>query len=388
MQRNAPNLGKPSARKSVLKITSTEPVGDGQRPLNYELTFLPPGQPEIKKTVQSVSIRALLRKILATLGVPSEESLQPFLKDYSARSTPLEPLLALSGNAFRTDFLDPIREQYEAMFQNEQPLRLFTIFSEPELQYLPWEWLPRPGTNDILISNPKYSLVRCPSVNIEPAIQPFKRPLGLMSLLPDAPRLVRLNIESTKKALEVLASSESVDYHALVQREATVQNFQSRLEIDRPSVVHFEGHVQFSVEKKPWDETFRVFLTPGDQETDDEGISIHEFSRILTTFGVQLLVVGQNGSEKVWGNPGPVMGELLLKAGVPAVLVPVRAVDDSTATSFITEFYRAFLRGNSLEDALYTARYMVESKGGDWTAFALFAHPSFLEMPQIFLPSV
>jgi len=81
------------------------------------------------------------------------------------------------------------------------------------------------------------------------------------------------------------------------------------------------------------------------------------------------------------------MSYRLLAFGIPAVLAPIRAIDDTTATSLTSEFYRAFLAGNNLEQSLYIARRKVASKGGDWTPFALFADPSVLDFFQPLPPT-
>ena len=73
----------------------------------------------------------------------------------------------------------------------------------------------------------------------------------------------------------------------------------------------------------------------------------------------------------------------LVKQGVPAVIAPMRAIDDASATTFTTEFYRAFLQGNTLESALHIARRKLASKGGDWSVFALFANPAYLDHFQL-----
>jgi CHAT domain-containing protein len=110
---------------------------------------------------------------------------------------------------------------------------------------------------------------------------------------------------------------------------------------------------------------------------------IDEFGQLLKDDGVELLVIGRNSMAQIFENIGGRAAFQLIKQGVPAVIAPMRAIDDASATTFTTEFYRAFLQGNTLESALHIARRKLAAKGGDWSVFALFANPAYLDHFQL-----
>jgi hypothetical protein len=107
-----------------------------------------------------------------------------------------------------------------------------------------------------------------------------------------------------------------------------------------------------------------------------------EFSALLKNSGVQLLVLGRNGLSRIYENPSASAAFELAKQGL-SVIAPMRAIDDASATTFTTEFYRAFLQGNTLESSLYQARRNLASKGGDWTVFALFTDPDRIQYLEL-----
>ena len=86
---------------------------------------------------------------------------------------------------------------------------------------------------------------------------------------------------------------------------------------------------------------------------------------------------------RIYDNTGVLVPLRILKKGFRAVIAPTRAIDDASATTFTTEFYRLFLQGNTLEAALHLARRKLASKGGDWSVFAIFADPAALDYFQL-----
>jgi len=206
-------------------------------------------------------------------------------------------------------------------------------------------------------------------------------PVKLLSIIPSAPSGRRFNSANTLKALEEIGSSEPVEYRPLIREDATLERIKAELDSFEPHIVHFEGYVVGS--PKTESEGLRVILSKPDQE----GIPIQEFGALLKDKGVQLLVVGRNGISRIFENTGASGSFQLIKQGLPALISPVRAIDDSSATNFTTEFYRAFLQGNSLESALHVARRKLVSKGGDWSVFALFADPFRLDQFTVLRPT-
>ena len=321
------------------------------------------------------SIRKLLDMMLLTIGVTSEESLQSSMKGFFS-GTSAEQVLARAGTQLLNTLLSDslLKDSFTNVFKGDGPVRFVIRSPLEELHYLPWEWLARPGYNELILSNNRFSLVRSHDVKVDFSLSPMQFPLRIIGLFPNSPVGMRDISESSRQALQDL-SSAGADYNALVRDEATIIRLEDELEKFVPQIVHFEGYVNLVDDpgRTLW---FLFSAVPSLIET----VHSTRLSALLKN-KVQLLVVGRNDSSRVFGNTAPVVVSHL-RTSVPAVLVPIRAVDDVTATSLTTEFYRAMLAGNTVEQALYTARRKIASRGGDWTAFALFAESSVLDVFQ------
>lgn len=204
-----------------------------------------------------------------------------------------------------------------------------------------------------------------------------RAPLRLMSIMPSAPPGRRFTSDITIKALEGIAAIEPMEYRSLAAKDATMRNIRDQLETFRPQVVHFEGYVSVATPDTDDDSPYVQLLTT------DQSVKTDVFAELLIKHGVQLLVIGRNSVGQVYQNAGAQATLKLIQHGLPAVIAPMRAIDDASATTFTTEFYRAFLQGNTLESALHLARRRLASKGGDWSVFALFADPARLDYFQL-----
>jgi CHAT domain len=322
-----------------------------------------------------LSVRKLLDTMLRAVGVPSEESLQSVLKNISS-GTAAEQILIRGGtqlfNAIigETGLEDPFWEA----FQGGQPVRLIISSNIGDLFFLPWEWLPRPGYAELLLSHSRFSLVRSRPFRTDVSPPSLFPPIKLLGLFPNGPVGSRNISEDSVRALESVVRERGV-HESLIRRDADWLHVQATLSRFLPDIAHFEGYITFEPE------TLHLSILFSSNDTITE-VPLAQFGPQLVENGVKLFVVGRNEVTRVLGNPGAIFSNFLISSGVLAVLAPIRAVDDVTATTFTTEFYTAFLTGNSLEQALYIARRKVASRGGDWTAFALFANPSVLDFFQ------
>jgi hypothetical protein len=195
-----------------------------------------------------------------------------------------------------------------------------------------------------------------------------------MGVFPNAPFSARDVSDSSIEELKTLEGA-GAHYRSLVRDGASLAGVTEELETFRPQIVHFEGNVRFSTEETT---SLRIYFSTT-SATGVEPLGRPEFEALLKANRVQLLVIGQNQSKRVYGNAGPVLSSRLVRMAVPAVVAPIRAVDEVTATAFNTEFYRALLAGNTLEQALFFARQRAAAHGGDWTPFALFSDPWILD---------
>jgi hypothetical protein len=213
---------------------------------------------------------------------------------------------------------------------------------------------------------------------------PLKTPLQLMSVIPNPPSGVRASLDTSARALEELASNDKLRYRALHRDRASIENMTTTLTSFRPQILHFEGYVETTYLSET-EGSLQVYFSP--ENSGPVSIDIVAFADRLHTNGVKLVVIGRNQASSVYDNPAPGIAKRLLERGIPAVLLPIRPIDDASATAFASSFYNFLLQGKTLEESVYNARRQLASRGGDWTAWALFANPSVLNSFQL-LPGV
>jgi len=324
-----------------------------------------------------------LEQVRSAIGVSSDNELQSVLRDlFTTSATQAEARLTRAGLVLLNHVLsEDMRNQYIKLLGDNRPPRLIVKSSEREPHYLPWEWLPGFSPSQLFLSTPEHSVVRNFAPPTETTTQgipsPLTTPLRLMSIIPPAPVGQRFTSDITVRALQGVVSGEPVENRPLIRSEATVDNVVKELRAFQPNVVHFEGSMATSA-TDPGDADVMFYFAGAFPL-----VSLNAFAQDLKDNGVQLLVIGRNAMAQIYENLGARAAFQLSKQGVPAVIAPMRAIDDASATTFTTEFYRAFLQGNTLESALHIARRKLASKGGDWSVFALFANPALLDHFQL-----
>ena len=320
------------------------------------------------------SPRQLLDKILGAIGVTSEDTLHNTLKGLFSGTNAAEVLIRGGKELFFAIITDSgLEKEFTDAVEQDGPVRLIVIIPSilEELHFLPWEWFPRPGFKELLLSNSRFSIVRSKPVRSEVVVEPFSPPVRVMGIFPNAPLGARdISNNSMQELGKIGGRAHSLP---LAREEATVQRVNEELGKFRPQIVHFEGYVSVSAEEHAG---VRILFSQG---TTTEPVGRPEFESLLKENKVQLLVFGRNETNRVYGNAGPILASRLVRMAVPTVLAPIRAVDEVTATAFNIEFYTAFLAGNTLEQALFIARQKVAARGGDWTPFALFSDPWILD---------
>lgn len=326
-----------------------------------------------------LSVEKLLEQIRAAIGIRSDSELQAVLRDLFATSpTQAEARMIRGGGLLEMAMLSSsMQEQLGKLLSKNEPLRVVVKSTEPEVHHLPWEWLPDLSRQQLLLSTPGRSIVHQFASPGEMASRPLLAPLRLMSIMPPAPVGRRFTADNTIKALTNVTAglTEPVQHFLLAGEDASLEKIVHEISVWPPQAVHIEGHVTVST-TNPDVDALELYLAGSE-------IPIEEFGRLLKDNGVQLLVIGRNSMAQMYQNIGARAALLFAEQGPPAVIAPMRAIDDASATTFTTEFYRAFLQGNTLESALHTARRRLASKGGDWSVFALFADPARLDYFQL-----
>jgi hypothetical protein len=348
--------------------------------ITYNVEFSMQGKP-ITRTV-TFGVEKLVEKILAAMGIVSDNDLQEILKELFRSNTGLaEDRIRRGSDELVTNVL-PVSGQDS--FPNilatpaTAAVRVVINSLERELHYLPWEWWPA-SINTLLLASPDQSVIRGFKSLDEGLPEPIFAPLRLMSIIPNAPTGTRFTSDITLKGLDEVTSTLGAQYRPLVRQEATWANFRGQLESFKPQIVHFEGFL-FTRYVRDRDEPLEELLTLSD--SDGKEVPVEEFADMLRSSGVGLLVIGRNGVSRIYQNACATAAIRLATLGL-SVIAPMRAIDDASATTFTTEFYRAFLQGNKLEPALHLARRNLASKGGDWTVFALLTDPERLQYLEL-----
>jgi hypothetical protein len=368
--------GSAVTRVCELVIRSINPPGNrlpGQDE-DVELWLRVPDK-EVAKGRVTFSIRKLLDRILAAIGVTSEDALHNTLKGLFSLANATEVLLRGGKELFSAIIIESgLEKQFTDAVEEDGPVRLVIIVPSmlEELHCLPWEWFPRPGYKELLLANPRFSIVRSKPVRSEVFAEPLSPPVRVMGVFPNAPLGARDVSDSSIKELEKLKRA-GAHYQPLKRDDASVIRVREEFGKFRPQIVHFEGYVSASAEENA---AVRILFS---KEKTAEPVGRQEFESLLKENKVQLLVLGRNETNRVYGNAVLILASRVVRMAVPTVLAPIRAIDEVTATAFTTEFYTALLAGNTLEQALFIARQKVAARGGDWTPFALFSDPWVLD---------
>ena len=380
MPSQAPSPRKfPQVQTLSLERTQGQPITE--KGVTYDLNFSMLGKTMTGPV--TFHVEKLVQRILAGMGVSSDSGLQEILKELFASDPAFaEERIRRGSVELAINVLpfsvDPLSE----VLATPPTLRLVINSSEREIQYLPWEWWPT-SSSTLLLTSPDHSIVRGFKSYFEGTPSLLFPPLRLMSFIPNALEGRRFTSDITLKALEEIASAPNVQYRPFVREEVTVENLRPRLTDFKPHIVHFEGYVEvIRSSTVPYYEPESNFLQIRLSQAANDAIGIEQLGWLLRENGVQLLVLGRNSVSRIYENACADAAFELAKQGI-AVIAPIRAIDDASATTFTTEFYRAFLAGNQLEYALHLARRNLASKGGDWTAFALFIDPDRVQHVQL-----
>lgn len=339
-------------------------------------------------TIQ-LDVSGLVQEMLKIIGSSSPDNLQAFLKDFFMRTGgESKVLLHRAGTRlFEAIFNPTMRSAFTMALEGDQKVRVVVHAETNELVYLPWEWLPDPAQGDPLVRLPRFSLIRANPDSPLTSLSPLTLPLRFLAVMPNPRGLRTLNFDKSVSMLESVLTSDKAEMVLLLNQLATFENLIHRLETLKPQVVHFEGHIESLLEQGPQASppgtvpplSPKRALLLGASTGPPTFVDPEAFGKALADAGVQLLVFGNNDLSAFYDNPIADIASTLVEKGLPAVLASTRGVDDVTAGDFMSAFYLSFFQGATLEQALSDARTRISRRGGDWSAFALFANPNVLD---------
>jgi hypothetical protein len=276
----------------------------------------------------------------------------------------------------------PVRELLLGSLTRETRQRfLLDVFAVPELIALPWESIYLPSQRQHLALSPRYSVVR--RLQTDPQSRPRTglgstlRLLAVMASPVDAPPL---NIEEEAAELKsVLAPAMERGQAELVLLEhATYDGLMRALRTFRPHVFHFVGHGVFNPASGVDSGEGAIVLE--DEQKRTFFLEADQLSVLLNQSGVSLGVL--NGCDTGVSDRNDAMtstAAALVQAGVPAVIATMRPVVDQAALRFAREFYRAFVDGLLLEQAMVEARKALYIERFDWSVYVLYTGVDELE---------
>lgn len=276
----------------------------------------------------------------------------------------------------------PVRELVLGSLARETRQRfLLDLFAVPDLIALPWESIYLPSQRQHLALSPRYSLVR--RLQADPQSRPrtsLGSTLRLLAVLAnpvDAPPLK--TEEEAAELKSILAPAIERGQAELVLLEhATYAGLMRALRTFRPHVFHFVGHGVFNPVSGANIGEGAIILE--DEQSRSFFLEADQLSVLLNQSGVSLGVL--NGCDTGVSDRNDALtstAAALVQAGVPAVIATMRPVVDQAALRFAREFYRAFVDGLLLEQAMVEARKALYIERFDWSTYVLYAGVDELE---------
>lgn len=242
----------------------------------------------------------------------------------------------------------------------------------PELARLPWEFLYSPARDDFLFSDRMKPVVRWLDVD-EPlpslAAEPPLRLLIAVAAPGDRPGLeVGEEIAHLDQALDELTAIGAVRIVRL--DHATLESLDNALLQNRPHVLHFIGHGDFS-----GDQGVLVLESDAVPGTSDV-IGGRQLAMLLRNHLTSLRLVFLNscmGAMASRSDPFGGVAQSLIRRGIPAVVAMQFPIPDKAAVALSRHFYRYLAAGQPVDAALNSARAFLYARGYEveWGAPAL-----------------
>jgi len=355
----------------VVEVTIDDPTADSPNADDFPVTYTWDRGGETTQVMVHLPVATLL----ALADSPKRDTaLPPF--GMSTRDLHLQTRLPLREIGMRLyDWLfgdsrlplDPMD-----LLQGSSPTRLLLRIKAAHLPRLAWETLYMPSRRQHLVLSRSFSLVRYSPSLVQRPPATFAPPLRLLAVFPQPGNLAPLNVQgeehSLLRTLGPVIDRRLVQVQVLGAGSATPSNLLSTLRVFQPHLFHFVGHGAFQPEAG---EGALMF------ESEDGGAAPLRAGvlRDYLADGMLQAAVLNACDTGVAAPSDPISGlaSALVLGGVPAVIATMRPVADPQAVLFAREFYRAFVDGYSIEEALAEARKAMTIEGWDWSLYALFS---------------
>ena len=293
---------------------------------------------------------------------PVRSSLPPAEKDLAQLGYRLQQL------AFPPAVYNRLLTAQSKLGENDS-LRIRLRLDPPELAVLPWELLtdaaPGPGViTDFWGLNQKMSLVRFPAVAKTPA--PVASPTPLRILLAVAGPSDQRALQTADEIARVRAALAPLGSHIeLVELDHVMAvDLLPRLR-ETFHILHFIGHGTFDQASS----TGQLILEDENHKSDP--LDARSLGQLLNGSTIRLVFLNACETAQTASRTDAYgVADVLVKAGVPAVVAMQTAVRDDYAILFAQQFYRGVTQGLMLDDCVVNGRWAVRLKAGsgsfDW----------------------
>ncbi len=285
-----------------------------------------------------------------------------------------------------------------------QGIRIQLDFRGEAKSYAIWPWESMRLNGEYLLASPHISIARTisshrPALPFGDTEQPY-RLLFLMTCprdipgenkgqIPDIKDSIEKDLTFIRKALSTLEQDGLLEITVLKDREATLANLQNELKKENYQALFVSGHGMYgnrqdAIEKgEKW--------TTGDDGAlvfdDGTGVAHQVFGadlqKDLVDSSVRLVFINTMHTAYGASPQGEGVAEMLLEAGIPAVIAFQDQVYTHWASEFAGEFFTTLTHLNSLELALLAGRKAIlEKDKKHWNYPILFTR--FLEGAKVF----
>ncbi|MBM4139870.1 MAG: CHAT domain-containing protein [Nitrospira sp.] len=195
-----------------------------------------------------------------------------------------------------------------------------------------------------------------------------------MLIIVDPSETLKYAQEEAESLCSILDKSTNIDVELIGGQQATKMNLIS--ELNGKDIVHFIGHSFFDVrhpENSGW-VLKNSILTPSEIIRMDLP-PFMVFSNSCQATAAKNHLMGYVYDEQSFG-----VGGGFLLSGVQNFIGPFWIVHDEDSVSFSSDFYKAFMAGSSLGEALHIAKEnIIREKGWDnllWASYVLYGDPT------------
>ena len=241
----------------------------------------------------------------------------------------------------------------------DRALRLKLRVEPPELAVLPWEYVyDREGRDDFVCLEEKLPMVRFLEGEAAMDFQ-VEGPLRILGMIANPKPDSGIDPEKEKKRIRDVFANSAGDYEFQWVQGGTLGDLYQKLKEDSPwHVFHFIGHGGTESFKQDEVTTTVGYVLMHDGQGGSVQVYAKRLARVLRSSNLRLAIMNCCDSGRGAG-VSSLGGTLVQQARIPTVVAMQFHISDDGATRFSDQFYRALIKGESVENALTQARNFI-----------------------------